>query len=126
MSSVGSSTPIAITLSAGWNTIRSLNATPHMWGTAADIYRIGSTILKTQESIDRYNDVIREEVEASICDSVFNEQELVEIGYKNTTVIPLLLEMCLRPAEEQQLLQGRAAHVHLRGREAVSLVIAEP
>lgn len=33
------------------------NASPHMWGTAADIYRIGSTILKTQESIDRYNDV---------------------------------------------------------------------
>lgn len=33
-----------------------LNATPHMWGTAADIYKIGSTILKTQDSIERYND----------------------------------------------------------------------
>src|SRR5881394_2860152 len=25
-------------------------ATPHMWGTAADIYRIGGTILKTKEA----------------------------------------------------------------------------
>jgi hypothetical protein len=35
----------------------SLNATPHMWGTAADVYRIGTNILKTKESIERYNDV---------------------------------------------------------------------
>lgn len=33
------------------------NATPHLWGTAADIYRIGSTILRTKEAIERYNDV---------------------------------------------------------------------
>lgn len=31
------------------------NATPHMWGTAADIYRIGGTILKTKETIEKYN-----------------------------------------------------------------------
>lgn len=35
----------------------SLNATPHMWGTAADVYRIGSSILKTKELIEKYNDV---------------------------------------------------------------------
>jgi hypothetical protein len=35
----------------------SQNATAHMWGTAADIYRIGSTILKTKESIEKYNDI---------------------------------------------------------------------
>ena len=35
----------------------SLNATPHMWGTAADVYRIGTNILKTKETIERYNDV---------------------------------------------------------------------
>src|SRR6266498_3684132 len=35
----------------------SLEATPHMWGTAADIYRVGTNILKTKESIERYNDV---------------------------------------------------------------------
>ena len=33
----------------------SLNGTPHMWGTAADIYRIGSTILKGKETIEKYN-----------------------------------------------------------------------
>src|SRR5438067_4760985 len=32
-------------------------ATPHMWGTAADIYRIGTTIVKTQEVIEKYNDL---------------------------------------------------------------------
>jgi hypothetical protein len=35
----------------------SQNATAHMWGTAADIYRIGSTIVKTKETIEKYNDV---------------------------------------------------------------------
>ena len=33
------------------------DATPHMWGTAADIYRIGTTILRTRESIEKYNDI---------------------------------------------------------------------
>jgi hypothetical protein len=32
-------------------------ATAHMWGTAADVYRIGSTILKTKESIEKFNDL---------------------------------------------------------------------
>ena len=35
----------------------SLNATPHMWGTAADIFRIGTTIVKTQEQIQKYNEI---------------------------------------------------------------------
>lgn len=35
----------------------SQNATPHMWGTAADIYRIGSTILKTKETIEKFNGI---------------------------------------------------------------------
>lgn len=35
----------------------SRNASVHMWGTAADIYRIGSTILKTREAIEKYNDI---------------------------------------------------------------------
>lgn len=34
-----------------------LHATPHLWGTAADIYRIGNTILKTKEQIEKYNDL---------------------------------------------------------------------
>ena len=32
-------------------------AAPHMWGTAADIYRIGSTILKSKETIEKFNDI---------------------------------------------------------------------
>jgi hypothetical protein len=35
----------------------STDATPHMWGTAADVYRIGSSILKTKEQIDKYNEI---------------------------------------------------------------------
>lgn len=35
-----------------------VNATPHLWGTAADIYRIGTTILKTQELIEKYNEML--------------------------------------------------------------------
>jgi hypothetical protein len=35
----------------------SLTATPHMWATAADIYRIGTTILKGKETIEKYNSI---------------------------------------------------------------------
>jgi hypothetical protein len=34
-----------------------IGATPHMWGTAADVYRIGSSILRTKELIEKFNDV---------------------------------------------------------------------
>ncbi len=34
-----------------------INATPHMWGTAADIYRIGTAILKSKETIDKFNEL---------------------------------------------------------------------
>ncbi|HET8798730.1 MAG TPA: hypothetical protein VFO89_13640 [Thermoanaerobaculia bacterium] len=43
----------------------SKDATPHMWGTAADIYRIGSTILRTKETIEKYN-AIAEDVSDEI------------------------------------------------------------
>jgi hypothetical protein len=35
-------------------------ASPHMWGTAADVYRIGTTIVKTKETIDKYNEIAEE------------------------------------------------------------------
>jgi hypothetical protein len=38
----------------------SLNATPHMWGTAADVYRIGTNILRSKDSIEKFNDVAEE------------------------------------------------------------------
>jgi hypothetical protein len=37
-----------------------ISGSPHMWGTAADIYRIGNHILKTKELIDRFNDQAEE------------------------------------------------------------------
>jgi len=57
-SSVGASVHVAV--NGGYRSPAhklSQNATAHMWGTAADIYRIGSTILKTKESIEKYNDI---------------------------------------------------------------------
>lgn len=33
-------------------------ATPHMWGTAADFYRVGTTILHDRDSIEKYNRMI--------------------------------------------------------------------
>ena len=38
-----------------------IEATPHMWGAAADVYRIGTNILKTRELIEKYN-VIAEDL----------------------------------------------------------------
>ncbi len=32
-----------------------VGATPHMWGTAADLFRVGNTILNTQDAIEKYN-----------------------------------------------------------------------
>ncbi len=32
-----------------------VNASPHLWGTAVDVYRIGTTILRDEETITRYN-----------------------------------------------------------------------
>ena len=39
---------------------RTGGASPHCWGTAANIYRIGDTYLDTQEAIARYAAVVRE------------------------------------------------------------------
>ncbi len=36
------------------------HATPHMWGTAADVYRIGKDILRTKETIEKYNEIAEE------------------------------------------------------------------
>ena len=43
----------------------SLNATPHMWGTAADVFRVGAQILRTQEMIEKYN-VIAEDLSEDV------------------------------------------------------------
>ena len=33
------------------------NASPHMWGTAADVYRIGTSIVRTKDAIEKYNEI---------------------------------------------------------------------
>ncbi len=38
----------------------SVGATPHMWATAIDLYRIGSVVLREQASIETYNRVAEE------------------------------------------------------------------
>jgi hypothetical protein len=38
----------------------STNATPHSWGTAANIYRVGDVFLDNQESIERYAELARQ------------------------------------------------------------------
>lgn len=50
----------------------SQNASPHMWGTAADVFRIGATILKTKEAIEKYND---------IAEDVFDEVTVLPYGH---------------------------------------------
>lgn len=36
------------------------SGTPHMWGTAADLYRIGNTLMKDRETIEKYNAIAAE------------------------------------------------------------------
>jgi hypothetical protein len=37
-----------------------VGATPHMWGTAADLYRIGSHVLNEKDTIEKYNRIAEE------------------------------------------------------------------
>jgi len=50
--------PIHIAVNGGYRSPAhkmAVLATPHMWGTAADLYKIGTTILKTQEAIEKFS-----------------------------------------------------------------------
>ena len=67
--------------------------TPHMWGTAADVYRIGSTILKSREQIEKYN-VIAEELSEDVTVLPYghvtghNADDHVHLDVGYVTVIP--------------------------------------
>lgn len=50
-----------------------VGATPHMWGTAADVYRIGSTILRTKELIEKFN---------SIAEDVSDDIDVLPYGHE--------------------------------------------
>jgi hypothetical protein len=70
-----------------------LNGTPHMWATAADIYRIGNTILKTKETIEKYN-AIAEDLTDDVATMPYghvtgesaDDHVHIDIGY--VTVVP--------------------------------------
>src|SRR6266536_2174754 len=68
-------------------------ATPHMWGTAADIYRIGTTIVKTQEVIEKYNDLAEQLTDdittypyGHLTGSTADDHVHLDLGY--ITVVP--------------------------------------
>lgn len=54
------------------------DATLHMWGTAADIYRIGSTILNSQETIEKFN---------AIAEAVSDEIHVLPWGHQLGTSV---------------------------------------
>lgn len=52
--------PIHLAVNGGYRSPAhklAVGATPHMWGTAADLYRIGSQVLNEKETIEKYNRV---------------------------------------------------------------------
>src|SRR5437588_2532204 len=68
-------------------------ATPHMWGTAADIYRIGMTILKTQDVIEKFNEVAEQLTDdittypyGHLTGSTVDDHVHLDLGY--ITVVP--------------------------------------
>lgn len=69
------------------------DATTHMWGTAADIFRIGGNILKTREGIEKYN-AIAEDVSEDITVLPYghvtgqNADDHVHIDLGYVTIIP--------------------------------------
>ncbi len=70
-----------------------IGGTAHMWGTAADVYRIGTTILKTREQIEKYN-VIAEDLSEDISVLPYghvtgnNADDHVHLDVGYITVIP--------------------------------------
>src|SRR5437763_504228 len=68
-------------------------ATPHMWGTAADVYRIGTTIVKTQDVIEKYNDLAEQLTDdittypyGHVTGSTADDHVHLDVGY--ITVVP--------------------------------------
>jgi hypothetical protein len=68
-------------------------ATAHMWGTAADIYRIGTTIVKTQDVIEKYNDVAEQLTDdistypyGHVTGSTADDHVHIDLGY--ITIVP--------------------------------------
>ncbi len=70
-----------------------VSGTPHMWGTAADVYRIGTNILKSKELIEKFNQVaedISEDISALPYGHVtgHNADDHVHLDLGYITLIP--------------------------------------
>jgi hypothetical protein len=95
-------------------------ATPHMWGTAADVYRIGSTILKTKELIGKYNEVAEDLSDdlhvlpyGHVTGSAADDHVHVDLGY--LTLIPR--EISEDRMEQPQESRPRFAYEERRRKE---------
>jgi hypothetical protein len=98
----------------------STNATPHMWGTAADVYRIGTNILKTKELIEKYNEVaedLSEDISVLTYGHVtgINADDHVHIDLGYITLIPR--EISEDRMEQPQENRPRFAFEERRSRE---------
>jgi hypothetical protein len=98
----------------------SARATTHMWGTAADIYRIGQNILKTKELIEKYN-VMAEDLSEDISVLPYghvtgqNADDHLHIDLGYITVIPR--EISEDRMEQPQESRPRFAFEERRRRE---------
>jgi len=55
--------PVQLAVNGGYRSPAhklALGTSPHMWATAADLFRVGSTVLRDQTSIETYNRVVEE------------------------------------------------------------------
>lgn len=104
------------------------DATPHMWATAADIYRIGSTILKTREAIEKYND-IAEDLSVDVTVLPYghaigiNADDHVHLDLGYVTLIPR--EISEDRMEQPQESRPRFAFEERRRKERRASVVAE-
>jgi hypothetical protein len=58
--------PVHIAVNGGYRSPAhklAAGASPHMWGTAVDLYRVGSAVLNAQEAIDKYNAIAEDVAE---------------------------------------------------------------
>src|SRR5438876_11452136 len=125
--SVGASVHIAV--NGGYRSPShkmAVDGTPHMWGTAADIYRIGPAILKTQELIEKFNAVaedLSDDVHVLPYGHVLGETAddhiHIDVGY--ITLIPR--EISEDRAEQPQESRPRFAFEERRRKERRSAAV---
>jgi hypothetical protein len=106
-----------------------VGATAHMWGTAADIYRVGTNILKTQELIEKYNALAEDLSEdisvlpyGHILGQNADDHVHADLGY--ITLIPR--EISEDRMEQPQESRPRFAFEERRRRERRATAPAEP